>query len=108
VTLKIWDGSATLYETWITLFENVATVEDLMFVMMIYSYIVDVYSEKKREKIVSIKPYTSPIKTRKMRVVEPVLAPRTRRLRKVYNSSGSDSDDSDSEVSSDDSSESDN
>jgi hypothetical protein len=70
VTLKIWDGSGTLYETWLTLYNRVENCNDLMFMLTIYSYIVDVYSEKKRERIVSMKPYRSRIKTRRERQEE--------------------------------------
>jgi hypothetical protein len=34
-----------------------------MFALKKYSFIVDVYCEKKREKIVIIKPFVSPIET---------------------------------------------
>lgn len=103
VTLKIWNGNSGLYDLFMNMLESVNTPNNLMFLLTIYSYVIDTYAEKKREKLNSIKVYVSPIKTRKNRRNYEVPTSRTRRLRKVYqkqSSSSSSGSESDSDVSS--------
>ena len=84
VTLKIWNGSSGLYDLFTNMLSEVNTPNGLMFLLTIYSYIIDVYAEKKRERLNCIKVYHSPIKTRKFRRNYEVPTARPRRLRKVY------------------------
>lgn len=63
---------------------EVSTPNDVMFLLTVYSYVIDVYAEKKRERLNSIKVYVSPIKTRKNRRNYEIPTSRPRRLRKVY------------------------